>query len=169
MLNRWITSSLSRRSCLNSCWTPRPIWRLASQARAQRPLTISASYVISQAVVGPIIGSAQACQNVARSRVQLIVDKFQAAIREYPRIATPRARRCLAAFRALRRRRPRVGQRRKDPIAKWRSARSPTSNNPSVWRPHHPRRRRSPTPLRPRRPTPQSRRPSLFPRATCAA
>jgi ABC-type branched-subunit amino acid transport system substrate-binding protein len=32
--------------------------------------------------VGPIVGSAQACQNVARSRVQLIVDKFQAVIRE---------------------------------------------------------------------------------------
>src|ERR1700760_2043378 len=32
--------------------------------------------------VGPIIGSAQACPNLARSRSQLIVDKFQAAIRE---------------------------------------------------------------------------------------
>jgi branched-chain amino acid transport system substrate-binding protein len=32
--------------------------------------------------VGSIVGSAQACQNVARSRVQLIVDKFQAVIRE---------------------------------------------------------------------------------------
>jgi len=32
--------------------------------------------------VGPIVGSAQACPNVARSRVQLIVDKFQVVIRE---------------------------------------------------------------------------------------
>src|ERR1700760_3133430 len=32
--------------------------------------------------VGPIIGSAQACPNLARSRSQVIVDKFQAAIRE---------------------------------------------------------------------------------------
>jgi len=32
--------------------------------------------------VGPIIGSAQACPNVARSRVQVIVDKFQGVIRE---------------------------------------------------------------------------------------
>src|SRR5262245_15395311 len=28
--------------------------------------------------VGPIIGSALACQNIARSRVQVIIDKFQA-------------------------------------------------------------------------------------------
>ena len=32
--------------------------------------------------VGPIIGSALACQNVARPRVQVIIDKFQAVIRE---------------------------------------------------------------------------------------
>src|ERR1700759_2379270 len=32
--------------------------------------------------VGPIIGSAQACPNLARSRSQVIIDKFQAAIRE---------------------------------------------------------------------------------------
>src|ERR1700761_1509046 len=32
--------------------------------------------------VGPIIGSALACPNLARSRSQLIIDKFQAAIRE---------------------------------------------------------------------------------------
>jgi branched-chain amino acid transport system substrate-binding protein len=32
--------------------------------------------------VGPIIGSALACQNVARPRVQMIIDKFQAVIRE---------------------------------------------------------------------------------------
>ncbi|MBV9566034.1 MAG: ABC transporter substrate-binding protein, partial [Bradyrhizobium sp.] len=32
--------------------------------------------------VGPIIGSALACQNIARPRVQVIIDKFQAVIRE---------------------------------------------------------------------------------------
>src|SRR5262249_50731426 len=32
--------------------------------------------------VGPIIGSALGCQNVAPPRVQLIIDKFQAVIRE---------------------------------------------------------------------------------------
>ena len=32
--------------------------------------------------VGPIIGSALACQNITRPRVQVIIDKFQAVIRE---------------------------------------------------------------------------------------
>jgi branched-chain amino acid transport system substrate-binding protein len=32
--------------------------------------------------LGPIVGSAQACQTIARPRVQAIVDKFQAVIRE---------------------------------------------------------------------------------------
>jgi ABC-type branched-subunit amino acid transport system substrate-binding protein len=32
--------------------------------------------------VGPIVGSAQACRDIERSRVQVIVDKFQAVIRE---------------------------------------------------------------------------------------
>ncbi|HTE98010.1 MAG TPA: ABC transporter substrate-binding protein, partial [Bradyrhizobium sp.] len=32
--------------------------------------------------LGPIIGSALACPNIARPRVQVIVDKFEAAIRQ---------------------------------------------------------------------------------------
>src|SRR5438477_9846517 len=32
--------------------------------------------------VGPVIGSAQVCRDIDRARVQVIVDKFQAVIRE---------------------------------------------------------------------------------------
>jgi len=32
--------------------------------------------------IGPIIGSAQVCRDIERSRVQVIVDKFQTVIRE---------------------------------------------------------------------------------------
>ena len=32
--------------------------------------------------VGPVIGSAQACRDIARPRIQTIVDKFSAVIRE---------------------------------------------------------------------------------------
>ena len=32
--------------------------------------------------VGPVIGSAQACRDIARPRIQAIVDKFSAVIRE---------------------------------------------------------------------------------------
>ena len=32
--------------------------------------------------VGPILGSAQACRDIDRSRIQVIVDKFQTVIRE---------------------------------------------------------------------------------------
>jgi ABC-type branched-subunit amino acid transport system substrate-binding protein len=41
--------------------------------------------------VGPIVGSAQACQAIARPRIQLIVDKFQAVIRESSSNETERA------------------------------------------------------------------------------
>jgi branched-chain amino acid transport system substrate-binding protein len=82
MSSRWFNSSLLRSSCLNSRWVP----VLTGVLLASSMCTASAdnlSVVRDLASrVGPIIGSAQACQNVARSRVQLIVDKFQAVIRE---------------------------------------------------------------------------------------
>jgi len=82
MLSRWFNSSLLRSSCLSSCWAP----VLSGVLLASSMSTASAdnlSVVRDLASrVGPIVGSAQACQNVARSRVQLIVDKFQAVIRE---------------------------------------------------------------------------------------
>ncbi len=81
MLNRWINSSLSRRSCLNSCWTPVLFGALLASTGTASADNLSVVRDLASRV-GPIIGSAQACQNVARSRVQLIVDKFQAAIRE---------------------------------------------------------------------------------------
>ena len=41
--------------------------------------------------VGPIIGSAQVCRDIERSRVQVIVDKFQSVIREASSQDTDRA------------------------------------------------------------------------------
>jgi len=82
MLSRWFNSSLLRSSCRSSCWAP----VLSGVLLASSMSTASAdnlSVVRDLASrVGPIVGSAQACQNVARSRVQLIVDKLQAVIRE---------------------------------------------------------------------------------------
>jgi branched-chain amino acid transport system substrate-binding protein len=81
MLNRWINSSLSRRSRLNSCWTPVLFGALLASTGTASADNVSVVRDLASRV-GPILGSAQACPNVARSRVQLIVDKFQSVIRE---------------------------------------------------------------------------------------
>jgi branched-chain amino acid transport system substrate-binding protein len=49
--------------------------------------------------VGPIIGSASACPDIARPRIQAIVDKFAAVIRETrpTRLSVPTLRRRLIA------------------------------------------------------------------------
>jgi ABC-type branched-subunit amino acid transport system substrate-binding protein len=81
MLNWWINSSLSRRSYLNSCLTPVLFGALlASTGTASADNLDIVRDLASR--VGPIVGSALACPTVARSRVQLIVGKFQDAIRE---------------------------------------------------------------------------------------
>ena len=82
MSSRWFNSSLLRSSCLNSRWVPVLSGvLLASSMGAASADNLSVVRDLAGRV-GPIVGSAQACQNVARSRVQLIVDKFQAVIRE---------------------------------------------------------------------------------------
>jgi branched-chain amino acid transport system substrate-binding protein len=81
MLNWWINSSLSRHFYLNSCWTPVLFGALLASAGTASADNLAVVRDLASRV-GPIIGSAQACPNVARSRVQLIVDKFQGVIRE---------------------------------------------------------------------------------------
>jgi hypothetical protein len=85
MLNWWINLKLSRRSCLNSflnsCWTTVLFGALLANMGAASADNLSVVRDLASRV-GPIIGSAQACPNVARSRVQVIVDKFQGVIRE---------------------------------------------------------------------------------------
>jgi branched-chain amino acid transport system substrate-binding protein len=82
MLSRWFNSNLLRSSCLNSCGVSvlSGVLLASSMSGASADNLSVVRDLASR--VGPIIGSAQACQNVARSRVQLIVDKFQAVIRE---------------------------------------------------------------------------------------
>ena len=55
---------------------------LCSLARAQRPATKANIVRDLAGRVGPILGSALACQDIARPRIQLIVDKFTAVIAE---------------------------------------------------------------------------------------
>jgi branched-chain amino acid transport system substrate-binding protein len=81
MLNWWINSSLSRRSCLNFCFTPVLFGALLASAGTASADNLGIVRDLASRV-GPIIGSALACPSVARSRVQLIVDKFQGVIRE---------------------------------------------------------------------------------------
>jgi branched-chain amino acid transport system substrate-binding protein len=76
-----MNSSLSPRPCLNSRWIAVLFAAvLASTGTASADNLGVVRDLASR--VGPIIGSAQACPNVAASRIQLIVDKFQAVIRE---------------------------------------------------------------------------------------
>jgi branched-chain amino acid transport system substrate-binding protein len=82
MSNQWFDLTLVRRSCLNPrcaiilCGT-----LLANGASAAPGDNLSLVRDLAGAV-GPIIGSALACPNIARPRVQLIIDKFQVVIRE---------------------------------------------------------------------------------------
>ncbi|MGA7804781.1 ABC transporter substrate-binding protein [Bradyrhizobium sp.] len=81
MLNWWINSTLLRRSWLNSRWTPVLFGALLAGTGTASADDLSVVRDLASRV-GPIVGSAQACPNVAPSRVQLIVDKFQSVIRE---------------------------------------------------------------------------------------
>jgi len=167
MLNWWINSSLSRRSYLNSCLTPVLFGALlASTGTASADNLDIVRDLASR--VGPIVGSALACPTVARSRVQLIVGKFQDAIREASSNDAERGDVSRLFDRYVADGREAV-QRQKRPIARQRSARSPVLNNPSVRRRRRPRPLRSPTRSRRQRPMPRSRRPSRFRRAMCVA
>jgi branched-chain amino acid transport system substrate-binding protein len=82
MSNQWFNLALVRSSCLNPRW---PIVLLgavlANDVGAAPGDNLSVVRDLASRV-GPIIGSALACPNVARPRVQVIIDKFQAVIRE---------------------------------------------------------------------------------------
>jgi branched-chain amino acid transport system substrate-binding protein len=81
MLNWWINSSFSHRYRLNSRWAPVLFGALLASTATASADNVSVVRDLASRV-GPILGSAQACPNVARSRVQLIIDKFQSVIRE---------------------------------------------------------------------------------------
>jgi len=85
MSNQWFDLTLVRSSCLN----PRRALILCGLSGALLASSASAAPGDNLSVVrdlasrvGPIIGSALACQNISRPRVQVIIDKFQAVIRE---------------------------------------------------------------------------------------
>src|SRR5882762_8435963 len=82
MSNQWFDLTVVRSSCTNPRWV---ILLggvlLASGASAAPGDNLSVVRDLSSRV-GPIIGSALACQNITRPRVQVIIDKFQAVIRE---------------------------------------------------------------------------------------
>src|SRR5215831_11676659 len=82
MSNQWSNPTSVRRSCL----PPRGVIVLLGALLAN-DASLAAGDNLSvvrdlASRVGPIIGSALACQNIARPRVQVIIDKFQAVIRE---------------------------------------------------------------------------------------
>src|SRR5216683_2667211 len=82
MFNQWFDPTLARSSCFN----PRSAIilcgiLLANSANAAPGENLNVVRDLATRV-GPIIGSALSCPNIARPRVQLIIDKFQAVIRE---------------------------------------------------------------------------------------
>jgi branched-chain amino acid transport system substrate-binding protein len=82
MCNQWFDLTLVRSSCLNPRWAILLCGTLlASNAGAAPGDNLTVVRDLAGAV-GPIIGSALACPNITRPRVQLIIDKFQAVIRE---------------------------------------------------------------------------------------
>ena len=101
--------------------------------------------------VGPIIGSALACTDIARPRIQTVVDKFVAVIRETAPNEAIRADLTLVLDRSVAEGRAAVG--RGEPTARRPTANWPISNVRSL-RPRRvspgssDRRRRSPPPRR---------------------
>src|SRR5262245_4173144 len=82
MFNRSLDSSLLRNSCLNLCGAP-VLFGLLLASSVSTASADNLSIVRDLAGrVGPVVGSAQACPNIARSRVELVADKFQTVIRE---------------------------------------------------------------------------------------
>src|SRR5215831_7042672 len=91
MLRRWFNASPLQSSFLSVCCVP-----LLSGVMLAGSLGTASADNLSvvrdlASRVGPIVGSAQACQAIARPRIQLIVDKFQAVIRESSSNETERA------------------------------------------------------------------------------
>ncbi|MGA7806394.1 ABC transporter substrate-binding protein [Bradyrhizobium sp.] len=81
MCNQRFALTSARRSYLKIRWVIISGIVLASSASTALGDNLSVVHDLARRV-GPIIGSALACQNIARPRVQVIVDKFEAVIRE---------------------------------------------------------------------------------------
>src|SRR5215831_899796 len=91
MVSRWFNANLLRSSFLSACWAPvLSSVLLAGSIGAAAADNLSVVRDLASRV-GAIVGSAQACQAIARPRIQQIVDKFQAVIRESSSNETERA------------------------------------------------------------------------------
>jgi branched-chain amino acid transport system substrate-binding protein len=82
MSNQRFDLTLVRSSCLNPRWAIILCGTLLASDASAAPGDNMAVVRDLASAVGPIIGSALACPNIARPRVQVIIDKFQAVIRE---------------------------------------------------------------------------------------
>src|SRR5258707_10553532 len=82
MSNQWFDLTLVRSSCLNPRWAIILCGTLLANSASAAPGDNLSVVRDLTAQLGPIIGSALACPNITRPRVQVIVDKFQAAVRE---------------------------------------------------------------------------------------
>ncbi len=82
MANQWFDLTLVRSSCLNPRWVIILGGALLVNGASAAPGDNLSVVRDLASRVGPIIGSALACQNITRPRVQVIIDKFQAVIRE---------------------------------------------------------------------------------------
>ncbi len=82
MSNQWFDLTLARSSCLNPRWVLILGGALLVNGASAAPGDNLSVVRDLASRVGPIIGSALACQNITRPRVQVIIDKFQAVIRE---------------------------------------------------------------------------------------
>jgi branched-chain amino acid transport system substrate-binding protein len=82
MSNQWFDLSSARRWCLNLRWAIMLCGTLLANGASATPGDNVGVVRDLAGRLGPIIGSALACPSIARPRVQVILDKFQAVIRE---------------------------------------------------------------------------------------
>ncbi len=82
MFNYWVDPTSVRSSRFNPRWAIILCGTLLANSASAAPSDRLNVVRDLAGRLGPIIGSALACPNVARPRVQVIVDKFQAVIRE---------------------------------------------------------------------------------------
>jgi ABC-type branched-subunit amino acid transport system substrate-binding protein len=82
MSNQWFDLTLARGWCLHRRWAIILCGTLLANSASAAPGDNLNVVRDLAGRLGPIIGSALACPNIARPRVQVIVDKFQAVIRE---------------------------------------------------------------------------------------
>jgi ABC-type branched-subunit amino acid transport system substrate-binding protein len=82
MSNQWFDLTLARSWCLHRRWAIILCGTLLANSASAAPGDNLNVVRDLAGRLGPIIGSALACPNIARPRVQVIVDKFQAVIRE---------------------------------------------------------------------------------------